>query len=81
MQVSAASLELFAFGQLEAASRGLLLVDTKYEFGRDADGNILLVDEVRCGDACVPQSPTLLTEHRAGLTLTATLTMNCDLGP
>ena len=40
-------MELFNFGQREAQSRGLLLVDTKYEFGRDADGNILLVDEVR----------------------------------
>ena len=47
IQVSAAALELFNFGQREAESRGLLLVDTKYEFGRDADGNILLVDEVR----------------------------------
>ena len=47
VQVSKAALELFAFGQAEAAQRGLLLVDTKYEFGKDADGNILLVDEVR----------------------------------
>jgi hypothetical protein len=30
----------------EAAKRGLLLVDTKYEFGKDADGNIMLIDEV-----------------------------------
>ena len=45
-QVSVAALELFAFGQAEAAKRGLLLVDTKYEFGKDAAGNILLVDEV-----------------------------------
>ena len=54
-QVGTAALELFAFGQREAASRGLLLVDTKYEFGKDADGNILLIDEVRCGDASVSQ--------------------------
>ena len=45
-------MELFAFGQREAASRGLLLVDTKYEFGKDADGNILLVDEVRPSHPC-----------------------------
>ena len=45
-QVSTAALELFAFGQAEAAQRGQLLVDTKYEFGKDAAGNILLVDEV-----------------------------------
>lgn len=47
--MSKAALELFAFGQAEAAQRGLLLVDTKYEFGKDAAGNILLVDEVSCG--------------------------------
>jgi hypothetical protein len=35
---SAAALRLFAFGQEQAARRGLLLVDTKYEFGRDAEG-------------------------------------------
>jgi phosphoribosylaminoimidazole-succinocarboxamide synthase len=44
---SSAALALFAHGQAEAAQRGLLLVDTKYELGKDADGNILLLDEVR----------------------------------
>ena len=48
---SAAALRLFEFGQREAASRGLLLVDTKYEFGKDADGNVLLIDEVGAGAA------------------------------
>lgn len=48
-EVSQAALSLFAFGQQEAAKRGLLLVDTKYEFGKDAEGNIRLIDEVRCG--------------------------------
>lgn len=43
---SQAALALFAFGQAEAARRGLLLVDTKYELGKDADGNIVLLDEV-----------------------------------
>merc|ERR1712028_197020 len=37
--LSKAALELFAFGQAESAKRGLLLVDTKYEFGRDQEGN------------------------------------------
>jgi hypothetical protein len=46
-KASAAALALFAFGQQEAAQRGLLLVDTKYELGKDAEGNILLLDEVR----------------------------------
>ena len=46
-QVSAAALALFQFGQEQAALRGLLLVDTKYEFGKGADGEIYLIDEVR----------------------------------
>ncbi len=49
--VSSAALALFAFGQAAAASRGLLLVDTKYEFGMDADGNILLIDEIHTPDS------------------------------
>lgn len=48
---SSAALQLFEFGQEIAASRGLLLVDTKYEFGRDADGNVLLIDEVHTPDS------------------------------
>jgi len=62
--VSAAALDLFSFGQREAESRGLLLVDTKYEFGRDADGNILLVDEVRL--AILIYFCTLLESVEAG---------------
>eukprot|EP00891_Asterochloris_glomerata_P004412 jgi/Astpho2/4412/Aster-00030 len=50
-KVSTAALQLFEFGQREAASRGLLLVDTKYEFGKDADGNILLIDEMHTPDS------------------------------
>lgn len=49
--VSAAALELFAFGQREALKRGLLLVDTKYEFGKDSDGNIMLIDEIHTPDS------------------------------
>ena len=50
--VSAHALALFALGQREAAQRGMLLVDTKYEFGRDvADGTIRLVDEVHTPDS------------------------------
>lgn len=33
----------------QAAKRGLLLVDTKYEFGKDENGVIRLIDEVRMG--------------------------------
>lgn len=49
--VSAAALGLFAFGQQEAAKRGLILVDTKYEFGKDAEGNIVLIDEIHTPDS------------------------------
>jgi phosphoribosylaminoimidazole-succinocarboxamide synthase len=50
---SAAALRLFEFGQQEAARRGLLLVDTKYELGRDpaAGGRITLLDEVHTPDS------------------------------
>ena len=51
VQVSQAALALFKFGQEEAAKRGLILVDTKYEFGKDADGNILLIDEIHTPDS------------------------------
>lgn len=49
--VSAVALALFARGQEMAAKRGLILVDTKYEFGTDLDGNILLADEIHTPDS------------------------------
>ncbi|HEY4354121.1 MAG TPA: phosphoribosylaminoimidazolesuccinocarboxamide synthase [Acidobacteriaceae bacterium] len=48
---STKALELFTFGQRLAAERGLILVDTKYEFGVDSDGNILLIDEIHTPDS------------------------------
>lgn len=48
---SKAALALFAFGQAEAAKRGLILVDTKYEMGKDAEGNITLIDEIHTPDS------------------------------
>lgn len=45
------ALALFARGRAEAAERGLILVDTKYEFGVDADGAILLADEIHTPDS------------------------------
>jgi phosphoribosylaminoimidazole-succinocarboxamide synthase len=48
---SAKALELFAFGQQVAASRGLILVDTKYEFGVTDEGEILLIDEIHTPDS------------------------------
>lgn len=50
-QVQAAALNLFHSGQEAAARAGLILVDTKYEFGWDPDGNILLIDEVHTPDS------------------------------
>jgi phosphoribosylaminoimidazole-succinocarboxamide synthase len=45
------ALALFAEGTRIAAERGLLLVDTKYEFGRTSDGTILLIDEIHTPDS------------------------------
>jgi len=50
-EVSALSLALFARGQAMAAQRGLILADTKYEFGTDAEGRIVLVDEIHTPDS------------------------------
>jgi phosphoribosylaminoimidazole-succinocarboxamide synthase len=50
-EVSQKALALFARGQAMAAERGLILVDTKYEFGTDADGTILLADEIHTPDS------------------------------
>ena len=45
------AMELFTYGQQVSEERGLILVDTKYEFGRDSDGNIILIDEVHTCDS------------------------------
>ena len=50
-EVSAHALALFARGQRLAAARGLILADTKYEFGTDADGRIVLADEIHTPDS------------------------------
>lgn len=42
---------LFARGTKMAAKQGLILVDTKYEFGKDNDGNIILIDEIHTPDS------------------------------
>lgn len=42
---------LFARGTKMAAKQGLILVDTKYEFGKDKDGNIILIDEIHTPDS------------------------------
>lgn len=50
-QIEAASRALFARGQEYAKSRGLILVDTKYEFGLDEKGVLTLIDEVHTPDS------------------------------
>jgi phosphoribosylaminoimidazole-succinocarboxamide synthase len=45
------ALALFARGSEIAQKRGLILVDTKYEFGKDADGKIVLMDEIHTPDS------------------------------
>jgi len=42
---------LFQRGSEIAASRGLILVDTKYEFGKTKDGRIVLIDEIHTPDS------------------------------
>jgi phosphoribosylaminoimidazole-succinocarboxamide synthase len=45
------ALALFARGREMAQKRGLILVDTKYEFGIDQDGNVTLADEIHTPDS------------------------------
>lgn len=50
-QVQQAALAIFKRGQQVAQAAGLVLVDTKYEFGRAPDGRVLLIDEVHTPDS------------------------------
>jgi phosphoribosylaminoimidazole-succinocarboxamide synthase len=50
-EVSERALALFARGREIARSRGLILVDTKYEFGFDEAGAIVLADEIHTPDS------------------------------
>lgn len=50
-QIEDAAMALFARGQEIALKQGLILVDTKYEFGQDAEGKLLLVDEIHTPDS------------------------------
>jgi phosphoribosylaminoimidazole-succinocarboxamide synthase len=42
---------IYAFGRDIAQSRGIIIADTKFEFGRDSSGRILLIDEVMTPDS------------------------------
>lgn len=46
-----AALRLFQRGQQVAANAGLILADTKYEFGLDDDGRLMLIDEMHTPDS------------------------------
>lgn len=50
-QVQKAALSLFKRGQDLARKSGLILVDTKYEFGRAPDGRVVLIDEIHTPDS------------------------------
>ena len=51
VQLEAYTRALFARGQEMAAAQGLILVDTKYEFGKLSDGTIVLIDEIHTPDS------------------------------
>ena len=45
------SLALYGEAQRFAAARGIIIADTKFEFGRDAEGRLVLIDEVLTPDS------------------------------
>jgi phosphoribosylaminoimidazole-succinocarboxamide synthase len=50
-QVKAHSLALYQFGHDRAKQAGMILADTKFEFGTDANGKVYLIDEVLTPDS------------------------------
>ena len=50
-RLEAVSLELYRFAAAHAAERGILLADTKFEFGLDPDGDLVLADEIFTPDS------------------------------
>jgi phosphoribosylaminoimidazole-succinocarboxamide synthase len=50
-EISDYALKLFARGQAMANERGLVLMDTKYEFGKDENGKAYLIDEIHTPDS------------------------------
>jgi phosphoribosylaminoimidazole-succinocarboxamide synthase len=57
------ALALFARGQQRAAARGLILADTKYEFGLDPAGRIVLADEIHTPDSSRYWFASTYTQH------------------
>jgi phosphoribosylaminoimidazole-succinocarboxamide synthase len=50
-ELEALSRKIYEFGRAKAASRGIIIADTKFEFGRDPSGQIILIDEVMTPDS------------------------------
>ena len=50
-EIEKVAIELFRRGEQVAADAGFVLADTKYEFGLDDDGRLLLIDEVHTPDS------------------------------
>ncbi|KGQ20061.1 Phosphoribosylaminoimidazole-succinocarboxamide synthase [Lysobacter dokdonensis DS-58] len=50
-QVRDATLRLYAFARDHAAARGIILADTKFEFGTDEDGRLYVMDEMLTPDS------------------------------
>jgi phosphoribosylaminoimidazole-succinocarboxamide synthase len=50
-RVRAATLEIYTFAAAYAARRGILIADTKFEFGTDADGKLYVMDEMLTPDS------------------------------
>ncbi|MEK7989554.1 MAG: phosphoribosylaminoimidazolesuccinocarboxamide synthase [Thiotrichaceae bacterium] len=50
-QVKQVSLEIYTWARDYAAERGIIIADTKFEFGTDNDGNLYLIDEVLTPDS------------------------------
>jgi phosphoribosylaminoimidazole-succinocarboxamide synthase len=50
-RLRAASFAIYAAGRDAAAARGIIIADTKFEFGTTADGELLLIDEVLTPDS------------------------------
>jgi phosphoribosylaminoimidazole-succinocarboxamide synthase len=42
---------IYSFGETQSRARGIIIADTKFEFGRDRDGRIILIDETMTPDS------------------------------
>lgn len=50
-KMAKATFKLYEFGVKTCANQGIILVDTKYEFGKTKDGEIILIDEIHTPDS------------------------------